>query len=265
MKRIVLQHVLSRKRSENLWSASLRVFEITCSTRSSSLMTRDFCVGLVYSDEQASIWSFCARSDSDNGRNQTATFFPQQLQFTCFALKLSRLENSDVSIISHTWERYCCFLIPITSRGIFFVVYRHDLLRQDWVNCTSFLQNSKNFRIFFRRVQMRWHDLKFTKFPNSNKTMFEQYSNNIFRILFEYCSNFFWIFCFITVGEFCQFWITVLHAFQILFYCCLDRSKNIVFMFACRSRCKGLSATCAVERSKRKSMISIIACLRDYV
>ena len=41
----------------------------------SSTMTRDFCVGSVYSDEQASIWPSWARSDSDDGRNQTAGFF----------------------------------------------------------------------------------------------------------------------------------------------------------------------------------------------
>ena len=34
-----------------------------------SATTRDFCVGFVFSSEQASIWPSWARSDSDNGRN----------------------------------------------------------------------------------------------------------------------------------------------------------------------------------------------------
>ena len=38
-------------------------------------MTRDFCVVLVYSKEQTSIWPSMARSDSDNGRTETAGFF----------------------------------------------------------------------------------------------------------------------------------------------------------------------------------------------
>ena len=37
--------------------------------RASSTTTRDFCVALVYSNEQASICPSQARSDSDNGRN----------------------------------------------------------------------------------------------------------------------------------------------------------------------------------------------------
>ena len=44
-------------------------------------MTRDFCVRLVYSDQQASIWPSWARSDSENGRNQTVGIFLEQLQF----------------------------------------------------------------------------------------------------------------------------------------------------------------------------------------
>ena len=37
-------------------------------------MTRDFCVVLVYSNEQDSIWPSEARSDSDNGRIETNNF-----------------------------------------------------------------------------------------------------------------------------------------------------------------------------------------------
>ena len=48
-----LQHLLSRVRSGNLLSASLRACEIACNAPPSSVMTRDFCVGLVYLDEQA--------------------------------------------------------------------------------------------------------------------------------------------------------------------------------------------------------------------
>ena len=77
-----LQHLLSRVRSGNLFSASLCTCENACNPSPSSTMTRDFCVVLVYSNEQASIWSSKGRSESDNGRNQTAAFFSsQQLQF----------------------------------------------------------------------------------------------------------------------------------------------------------------------------------------
>ena len=37
-------------------------------------MTRDFFVVSVYSNEQTSIWSSWAPSDSDNGRNETEGF-----------------------------------------------------------------------------------------------------------------------------------------------------------------------------------------------
>ena len=46
------------------------------------------------------------------------------------------------------WNQTYCLLIPITSRGrpVFLVVFCHDLLCQDWIVCTPFLQKPKNFK-----------------------------------------------------------------------------------------------------------------------
>ena len=76
-----LQHVLSRVRSGNLLSASLCACEIACNAPPYSTMTRDFCIVLVYSSEQTSIWPSWARSDSDNGRNETEGFFSATTSF----------------------------------------------------------------------------------------------------------------------------------------------------------------------------------------
>ena len=63
----------------------------------SSTMTRDFCVGFVHSNEQASNWHSWARSDSDNGRNETAGFFfPATTSICVVALELPRLVAPDV-------------------------------------------------------------------------------------------------------------------------------------------------------------------------
>ena len=66
---------LSRVRSGSLFSASLRAYEIACSAPPSSTMTGDFCFVSVQSDEKTSNWPSQARSDSDNGRNETEGFF----------------------------------------------------------------------------------------------------------------------------------------------------------------------------------------------
>ena len=57
-----------------------------------------------YADEQTSIWPSKARSDSDNGRNQTAGFFPAATSICVIALELPRLVAPDVPTISHVKE-----------------------------------------------------------------------------------------------------------------------------------------------------------------
>ena len=118
---------------------------------------RDLCVGLFYSNEQASIWPSLAHG-------QILTLADIKLRFFFFAttsicvvaLELPRLVTPDVPTMSHTWKRCYCFLNPITS-PIFRVVSCHDLLSRDGVICTHFHQKPKNFRIVLRRVQVRRH------------------------------------------------------------------------------------------------------------
>ena len=54
--------------------------------------------------------------------------------------------------------------------------------------------------------------------------------SNTFFITVRKCSKD----CFVTVGEFCIFWITVLHSVQILFSYCWDRVENYFFFFCLR-------------------------------
>ena len=73
MQRIVC-NMYCREFEAVIYCLPLRACEIACTAPPFSTMTRDFCVGCVYSDEQASIWPSQTRSDPDNGRNQTAGF-----------------------------------------------------------------------------------------------------------------------------------------------------------------------------------------------
>ena len=61
-----------------------------------------FCVGLVYLDEQASIWPSKTRSDSENGKKQTGAFFAATTSICVVALELLRLVARDVPTIAYT-------------------------------------------------------------------------------------------------------------------------------------------------------------------
>ena len=98
-----LQHVLSRVRSGNLSSASLRACEIACNAPPCSTMTRDFCAVVVYSNEQASTWSSQARSNCDTGRMKLrAFFFSARTSICVVALELRRLAARDVLRIAYS-------------------------------------------------------------------------------------------------------------------------------------------------------------------
>ena len=69
---------------------------------------------------------------------------------------------------------------------------------------------------------------------------------SLFRTLLN-CLSIFYECCFITVGEFCIFWITVLHVVKILFYYCCDKFEITVFCSSFDQHEKGLSATLRVR------------------
>ena len=144
-----LQHVLSRVRSGNLSSASLRACEMACnappcSTKNTRLLR---CSGLLEWTSfnlalpgTVKLWHW---------QNETEGFFFSARTSICVvALELRRLAARDVLRIAYSWKTFYCLLIPITSRGrpVFRVVSCYDFVCQDRVFCKHFRQKTKELQ-----------------------------------------------------------------------------------------------------------------------
>ena len=141
-----LKHLFSRFRSGNLFSARLRAklhlppwhetFALDLSARMNKLQSGPLKYGQILTMAEIKFW-----------------LLPRQLQFAWLRWSC-RDQWHQTCPPFHTWVKRN---VTTSWFRLHHVGAQYSSVKIDWVICTVFFQKPKNFRIFFRRVQVRWH------------------------------------------------------------------------------------------------------------
>ena len=139
--------------------------EIACNAPPSSATTTDFCVGLVHSDEQASLWPSEARSE-------LRAFFRKNFILRGCAGVAATGGTRRAHHPTHVKE---ILLLPdsnnVTQTPVFRVVSCHDLQCQDWVTHRSFRNQRTSESSFALALFIRVRSVEPVCFPASHRAL----------------------------------------------------------------------------------------------